>query len=123
MKLNHLDLQVADVQRAVAFFERYFDFELLSNRASPAIAILSDRDGFTLVLQRKRDEAADYPEGFHIGFLLDDEAQVHAFHARAREDGLEISDVIENGRGTLTYCRPAGICLVEVSCQRRRERA
>lgn len=120
MKLNHLDLQVRDVQQSVAFFERYFDFELRSARSSPALAILSDGHDFTLVLQRMRNEADEYPEGFHIGFLVDEIARVHAFQARARADGLDVSDVIENGRGTLVYCRPSGMCLVEVSRQRTR---
>ena len=48
MKLNHLDLQVSDVQRSVAFFE-HFTFQLRSSRTSPAIAIMDDGDGFVLV--------------------------------------------------------------------------
>lgn len=117
MKLNHIDLQVPDVQEAAAFFERWFAFAHTSNRGSPAIAILRGVDGFSLVLQR-RGEGERYPESFHVGFLLDDEAEVLAFHARAREAGLAISDVQRSGRGTLTYLRGPGEILVEVSCRR-----
>ena len=53
MQLNHIDLQVPDVQEAAAFFERWFGFELTSNRDSPAIAILRGEGDFTLVLQRR----------------------------------------------------------------------
>lgn len=116
MKLNHLDLQVPDVKEAAAFFERWFSFEHTSNRGSPAIAILRGADGFALVLQRRADDER-YPDGFHVGFLLDDEARVLAFHARARDAGLPISDVLRNGRGTLTYLRGPGDLLVEVSCR------
>ncbi len=116
MKLNHLDLQVDDVQTTARFFEELLDFELRSNRCSPAIAILDDRQGFTLVLQRR--SAVAYPEDFHIGFLVDDEATVHAFHARATQAGLSISDVDRNARGVMTYCRAPGGFLVEVSCRR-----
>ena len=56
MKLNHLDLQVNDVQQTVTFFEDAFGFQLQSNRRSSSIAILSDGDGFVLVLQRKKSE-------------------------------------------------------------------
>src|SRR3954451_621599 len=77
MKLNHLDLQVSDVQRTVDFFEKYFDLELRSSRTSPALAILSDRHGFVLVLQRRKHDAETYPEGFHVGFLVDDVETVH----------------------------------------------
>ncbi|MCP3166174.1 VOC family protein [Myxococcus qinghaiensis] len=114
MKLNHIDLQVPDVQCTAAFFERHFDFEHTSNRASPAIAILTDREGLVLVLQRLKSPAEKYPEGFHIGFLVDDEATVLAFQERARAEGLEVSDVIRNNRGTMVYCQAPGALLVEV---------
>lgn len=117
MKLNHLDLPVLDVQAAVAFFERYFDFELRTSRNSPALAVLDDRHGFTLVLERT-EQAPLYPGSFHVGFLLDDVALVHAFHARAKQDGLDVSDVQTNNRGTLSYCRTPHGFLLEVSCQR-----
>jgi catechol 2,3-dioxygenase-like lactoylglutathione lyase family enzyme len=119
MKLNHLDLQVADVQQHVDFFEELFELRLQSSRTSPAIAFLDDGHGFVLVLQRKVDPPASYPEDFHLGFLVDDVATVHRFHDRARSAGVDISDVITNNRGTMVYCRaPAGF-LVEVSCRTR----
>jgi catechol 2,3-dioxygenase-like lactoylglutathione lyase family enzyme len=116
MQLNHIDLQVPDVQEAAAFFERWLGFELASNRGSPAIAILRGEGGFSLVLQR-RAEGEKFPENFHIGFLREDEASVLDFHARARHAGLPISDVQRNNRGTLTYLRGPGEILIEVSCR------
>ena len=118
MKLNHLDLQVSDVQRSVDFFERYFDLELRSSRTSPAIAILGDSHGFVLVLQRKKSEAEAYPDGFHVGFLVDDVESVHRAHARAKEGGLDVTDVITNNRGVMVYCRAPDGYAVEVSCPR-----
>lgn len=119
MKLNHLDLQVPDVQLTARFFEQYFDFEHGSNRASPAIAILSDRHGFVLVLQKLKRPEERYPEGFHVGFQADTEEQVTELHARVKRDGLEVSDVIRNNRGTLVYCTAPGGLLVEVNCRPR----
>jgi len=120
MKLNHLDLQVPDVRAAVEFFERYFDLELCSSRKSPALAVLSDRHGFTLVLQRLRDAQSSYPEDFHIGFHIDDEDEVRQRHARFVADGIStISDVIENNRGVMFYFRGPGAILIEVGCMRR----
>jgi catechol 2,3-dioxygenase-like lactoylglutathione lyase family enzyme len=117
MKLNHIDLQVPDVQRTALFFEHYFDFEHGSNRASPAIAILSDRHGLVLVLQKLKDPAQAYPEGFHIGFYVESEDLVQAFHARATSGGMEVSEVIRNNRGTMVYCKAPGDLLVEVNCR------
>lgn len=115
MRLNHIDLQVPDVQDAVTFFERWFGFSLESSRTSPALAILRGEDDFVLVLQRAKDGDA-YPDRFHVGFLVGREETVVGFQQRAREAGLDVSDVIRNGRGTLSYCRGPGGILVEVSC-------
>ncbi|RJS21343.1 VOC family protein [Corallococcus sp. H22C18031201] len=119
MKLNHLDLQVPDVQRSVQFFERYFNFEMCSNRSSPAVAVMEDRHGLVLVLQRLKNPAEKYPEGFHIGFYVEDEALVHEVQAKARADGYEVSDIIRNNRGTMLYFKAPGDLLVEVNCRPR----
>jgi len=118
MKLNHLDLQVSDVQRTVALFEELFGFRLQSSRSSPALAILTDGEGFTLVLQRRKSETEAYPDGFHVGFLVADQDVVRDFHARAQGRGLDVSQVIENGRGVLVYCRTWDGLLIEVSWHR-----
>lgn len=120
MKLNHLDLQVADVRRTAALFEELFGFRHESSRTSPALAILTDGEGFTLVLQRKKNESETYPEGFHFGFLVPDVETVERFHADARARGLDVSDVIENNRGILVYCRTGEGLLIEVSWHRPR---
>jgi catechol 2,3-dioxygenase-like lactoylglutathione lyase family enzyme len=117
MILNHVDLQVRDVQATVTFFETFFAFRLTTSRSSPAIAVLEGDRGVVLVLQRRKDEAP-YPEGFHIGFLVDDVPTVVAFHARASDAGLHVSDVDRNSRGTMVYCRHDGIT-IEVSCRAR----
>lgn len=114
MQLNHIDLQLPDVQEAASFFERFFGFERLGNHGSPAIAILRGDGPFTLVIQR-RAEGERYPENFHIGFLVPTVEQLHAFHARATAEGLSISPIQRGARGTLTYCRGPGDLLIEVS--------
>lgn len=118
MHLNHLDLQVTCVAQSVDFFERIFGLELRSNRRSPAIAILGDGAGFVLVLQRR--EAVVYPEGFHVGFLVDALEQVHAAHARATAAGLDATPVESDSRSTRFYCRAPDGYAVEVGCPRSR---
>jgi catechol 2,3-dioxygenase-like lactoylglutathione lyase family enzyme len=118
MRLNHLDLLVRDVPGSVAYFERYFGLTARTNPDSKALAILTDGHGFVLVLQRLQDERASYPEGFHLGFLLQDVESVHTLHARACADGADVSDVIVNGRGTMIYFTASEGYRVEVSCQR-----
>jgi len=119
MKLNHLDLHVQDVNATAAFFERYFGLTIRSNPQSSALVILTDESGFVLVLQRAK-ASERYPEGFHLGFLLDDVPSVLAVHARAVADGVAVSDVIVNGRGTMVYLTLPDGYHVEVSCQKHR---
>lgn len=120
MHINHLDLQVHDVTRTSQFFERYFGLQIQSNPSSPALVIMTDQAGFVLVLQRCKSAEQRYPEGFHVGFLLDDVESVRALHARAVADGTPVSEVIVNGRGTMIYLTAPEGYYVEVSCQRHR---
>lgn len=116
MKLNHIDLQVPDVQETAAFFERWLGFTHTTSRTSPAIAILRGEDGFVLVLQRRK-EGESYPADFHVGCLVESEDIVVDFQRRVVEAGLEASAVDRNNRGTMTYCYAPGRILVEVSCR------
>jgi catechol 2,3-dioxygenase-like lactoylglutathione lyase family enzyme len=118
VKLNHLDLLVPDVVATQSFLVRHFELTLLSKATSPAIAILGDGHGFVLVLQRRARDTDVYPDGFHIGFLVDDEATVHQQHARLTAAGVDVSPVETNGRGTMFYCHAPGDLTIEVSKRR-----
>jgi catechol 2,3-dioxygenase-like lactoylglutathione lyase family enzyme len=111
--LNHLDLQVDDVQALAGFLVEHFALQRRSNDRSPAIAILGDDAGFTLVIQRRREGA--YPPGFHIGFIVDDPAHVHDKHAELAARGVAIGTIDRDGRGTRFYLTAPGGILVEVS--------
>ncbi|MBN8614228.1 MAG: VOC family protein [Deltaproteobacteria bacterium] len=115
MQLNHLDLQVQDIQRTTRFFER-FGFTVTSNAKSPAIAILRGEGGFVLVLQRA--EGVQYPEDFHLGFLVPDRDTVTRMHTELTAAGEHVSPLEDDARGYRTYCRHDGL-LVEVSCRRQ----
>jgi hypothetical protein len=117
MKLNHLDLQSTDVQALAAFFVDHFDLTRHSNDRSPAIAILGDEAGFTLVIQR--DEAPVYPEFFHLGFIHETVAIVRAHRERLLSGGLGPSELSTDNRGTRFYLRAPGELLVEVSTPAR----
>jgi catechol 2,3-dioxygenase-like lactoylglutathione lyase family enzyme len=122
MKLNHIDILVSDVQRSAQFYCEHFGMTVISNPSSPAIQVLSDGCGFVLVLQRAADGGVSYPKGFHVGFLVDSEDTVRELQARARAAGAAVSDVIVNGRGTLSYFTAPDGYFVEVSCQSDRLR-
>lgn len=114
MKLNHLDLQVSDVPAFTQFLADHFDLHPLTRPGSPKLAVLTDGAGFTLVLQHLDEVGAPGALG-HIGFLLDDPAEVHAHHARLTAAGIAVSSVETNARGTHCYLERQGI-VIEVGC-------
>jgi len=117
MKLNHLDLQSTDVQALATFFVDHFDLQRRSNDRSPAIAILGDEAGFTLVIQRHA--APSYPEHFHVGFIHDAVAPVAAHRDRLAAAGLAVGELSTDNRGTRFYLKAPGDLLVEVSTPAR----
>jgi catechol 2,3-dioxygenase-like lactoylglutathione lyase family enzyme len=116
VKLNHLDLQVSDVPALTAFLVDHFDLQPLTRLDSPKLAILTDGHGFTLVLQRRQRDTDAYPAGAHIGFLVDDPAEVHARRARLAAAGVTISEATTTARGTSCYTRAPGDILIEIGC-------
>jgi hypothetical protein len=111
--LNHLDLQVDDVQALASFLVEHFALVRRSNDRSPAIAILGDDAGFSLVIQRKREGA--YPPGFHIGFILETAAEVHARREALVASDVTVGEIGVDNRGTRFYLTAPGEILIEVS--------
>jgi catechol 2,3-dioxygenase-like lactoylglutathione lyase family enzyme len=117
MQLNHLDLPVPDVAATAAFFTSHFGFRLCETRGNNGFALLLGTGGFALVLTRRRAEGVqDFPDTFHIGFLVESEAAVHALHARLQAAGVPDLPPVSFQRGaTLFYVQAPGGVLVEVS--------
>jgi catechol 2,3-dioxygenase-like lactoylglutathione lyase family enzyme len=89
MKLNHINLVVADVATAIELFTSYFDFELQAVKGNNIIAILKGADGFSLVLMGEKNGAPAYPDTFHIGFMVDEEHEVDDLYKRLQEANIE----------------------------------
>ena len=63
---NHIALEVGDVEEALAFYGRLFDFKLRSKSDSMAFIDLGDQ---FLALQKGRTQSAD--DGRHFGLVVD----------------------------------------------------
>jgi len=64
---NHVALEVGDIDAALAFYGRLFEFKLRSKSKSMAFIDLGDQ---FLALQKGRTQAAD--DGRHLGLVVDD---------------------------------------------------
>src|SRR6266705_2111017 len=65
--VNHVALEVGDIDEAVAFYGRLFDFELRGKSDTSAFIDLGDQ---FLALQKGRTQPAD--DGRHFGLVVDD---------------------------------------------------
>jgi lactoylglutathione lyase len=64
---NHVALEVGDIEAALAFYGRLFDFELRSKSDSMAFIDLGDQ---FIAMQKGRTQPAD--DGRHFGLVVDD---------------------------------------------------
>ena len=65
--LNHIALEVGDIEEALAFYGRLFSFELRGKNKSMAFIDLGDQ---FIALQKGRKQPAD--DGRHFGLVVDD---------------------------------------------------
>lgn len=65
--VNHIALEVGDIDEALAFYSRLFEFKLRGKSEAAAFIDLGDQ---FLALQRGRRQPAD--DGRHFGFVVDD---------------------------------------------------
>ena len=69
--VNHVALEVGDIDEALAFYGRLFDFKLRGKGADMAFIDLGDQ---FLALQKGRRQAPD--DGRHFGLVVDDKEAV-----------------------------------------------
>jgi lactoylglutathione lyase len=75
---NHVALEVGDIEEALAFYGRLFDFELRGKSRTSAFIDLGDQ---FLALQKGRTQPAD--DGRHFGLVVDDKDAVRRALAAA----------------------------------------
>jgi len=68
---NHIALEVGDIEEALAFYGRLFEFKLRGKSKDSAFIDLGDQ---FLALQKGRRQAAD--DGRHFGLVVDDKEAV-----------------------------------------------
>ena len=94
--INHVALEVDDVDAALNWYGRFFGFEL-RGRAGARMAFVDLGDQF-VALSAGRSQEAD--EGRHVGFVVDDK---EAVRAALLEGGVSV-----RRRGRLDFLDPWG---------------
>ncbi len=76
--VNHVALEVGDIEEALAFYGRLFEFKLRGKSEAMAFVDLGDQ---FLALQKGRKQPGD--DGRHFGLVVDDKEAVRAALAAA----------------------------------------
>lgn len=117
MKLNHLNLTVANVAETSAFFEKYFDFTCVDTKGNNALAVLDGQDGFILTLMSdtfNKNGMVNYPEAFHFGFILDSEEAVTAIYNQLKTEGINLKHKPGKIRNSFGFYFHFGNLMIEV---------
>jgi lactoylglutathione lyase len=80
---NHIALEVGDIEEALAFYARIFEFQLRGKDEDMAFIDLGDQ---FLALQKGRRQSSD--DGRHFGLVVDDKDAVRRALAEAGVDVL-----------------------------------
>jgi lactoylglutathione lyase len=80
---NHIALEVGDIEEALLFYARIFEFELRGKSKDMAFIDLGDQ---FLALQKGRNHASD--DGRHFGLVVDDKEAVRSALAEAGVEAL-----------------------------------
>ena len=109
MHINHINLVVKDVDKAVNLLTDIFKFNLIVNRNNK-MAVLKDNNNFVVVIWgqelNKEKVVPQYPKNFHIGFYKDDEISVqNIFELLKNNEALKIDGAPKRIRNTFGfYC-------------------
>ena len=81
--INHVALEVGDVDEALSWYGRFFEFEL-RGRAGARMAFIDMGDQF-IALSAGRTQPPD--QGGHFGLVVDDK---EAVRAQLQQDGVDV---------------------------------
>ncbi len=110
MKCTHVGLQVRDLEKSVAFYERYCGMRVVHDRLSDDTRVKwlgwgEDPPRFVIVLLASAYQTNVQPPWQHIGMAVDSRSEVDAIYAKAKADGLEnLWPPVEAGPIVGYYC-------------------
>ena len=120
MTLNHINLSVQDVPSARTFFETYFDFHVEDSKPNDTLSVLTGSDGFVLVLMNERlnqNGNKAYPDAFHLGFFVSNEAEVIAIFNKLKAGGITLEQQPQKIRKTFGFYFHFQSIMIEIGSQ------
>ena len=121
MRMNHVQLAVADVAANRAFFETYFGLKCLADRGG-TLAVLGDQGSVVALNNFKKAAEVNYPNDFndfHIGFGQESRERVDEIHASLTAGGFKPDKPREFHGAWTFYIKAPGGFFVEVFHQHR----
>ena len=110
MKMNHLNLTVADPVETQQFLVKYFGLKP-RGKGNQTIALLSDDNGMVLSLMGRESEVK-YPATFHVRFIQESEEQVNEINRRLKADGFDVPPPSrQHGSWTFYFHAPGGFTI------------
>jgi lactoylglutathione lyase len=89
VKLNHVNLPVADVSATRDFFEKHFGFRRIAEPTA-ANVVLTDNAGLVLTISNfDHADEVTYPKWFHVGFMQDSDDKVDDIYDRLKTAGMQ----------------------------------
>jgi catechol 2,3-dioxygenase-like lactoylglutathione lyase family enzyme len=121
MTLNHIDLQVSNVDDAAKFFETFFGLRCTYRREGK-IALLEDDSGFEFGVSNLHSLPPPvYPADFHIGFVQENVDSVRKIYERVKNAGVPIKFELQDAGPNLAFqCLAPDSIVVEVRAPRPR---
>jgi catechol 2,3-dioxygenase-like lactoylglutathione lyase family enzyme len=113
--MNHLHINVPDVDEARVFFEQYFDFRRVYPESERLF--LRDMAGFLLAIDplETGEQPPTLPDWFHFGMCRSDPDWARSLYARMKAGGVQfISDLKETPDSAVFFCRSPGGYMLEV---------
>lgn len=119
MELNHINLVVKDVDKAIELFGKHLGFELITNRNSK-MAVMQNNRSFALVIwgqvMNNEESIPDYPANFHIGFYQKDESAVCSIYDKIKDEKfLKIDSEPKKMRNTFGFYFYFENLMIEIS--------
>ena len=114
MTINHLNIVVNDLKKTVKFFESFFEFTCKETKGDNILAVLENKENFTLVIMSSKTERITYPKDFHFGFILESKNAVDALHQKLQTAEFQVGNSPRMIRNSYTFYLQFDNLLIEV---------